>query len=91
MKKSNICSSLIILVMLIGLLAGCAAPATPAATPTSAPTTVATGCPNSRTDRIIHCCDRCPGRTVEFSELPQRIVIVGKGTTLLANSRLYVH
>lgn len=86
MKKSNICSSLIILVMLIGLLAGCAAPATPAATPTSAPTTVATAAPTAEpTESSIVVTDAL-GRTVEFSELPQRIVIVGKGTTLLANS-----
>lgn len=72
--------------MLIGLLSGCAAPATPTAAPTAEPTIAATTAPTAEPTASPIVVTDALGRTVEFSELPQRIVIVGKGTTLLANS-----
>jgi iron complex transport system substrate-binding protein len=69
--------------MLLGILAGCATPI-PAATPTQAPvvteapTIAPTAAPITVTDAL--------GRAVEFTTLPQRIVVAGKATPLLVNS-----
>jgi len=86
MRRVKLGSSFIILVLLIGLLAGCAAPATPPAAPTAVPTTIAAAAPTAEPTASPIVVTDALGRTVEFSKLPQRIVIVGKGTTLLANS-----
>jgi iron complex transport system substrate-binding protein len=90
MKRIKLGSIAIVLVMLIGLLAGCAAPATPTSAPTSAPTeaptVVATAAPTEAATASPIVVTDALDRTVEFSELPQRIVMIGKGTTLLANS-----
>jgi iron complex transport system substrate-binding protein len=71
--------------MFIGVLAGCAAPAaTPTAAPvatvgpTAEPTIVPSSAPIMVTDAL--------GRTVEFIELPQRIVLAGKATTMLIDA-----
>lgn len=90
MKKNRLIPIAIVLVLVIGLLAGCASPAAPTTAPTTAPTEAQTAAPTAAPTEAaaasaIVVTDAL-GRTVEFSELPQRIVIVGKGTTLLANS-----
>jgi iron complex transport system substrate-binding protein len=86
MKKTKLGSLAIGLVLLVGILAGCAAPATPTAAPTEVPTVAATAAPTVEATAAPIVVTDALGRTVEFSELPQRIVIVGKGTTLLSNS-----
>lgn len=86
MKRIKFFSTVIVLAMLIGILAGCASPAAPTAEPTELPTTVATAAPTAEPTASPIVVTDALGRTIEFSELPQRIVIVGKGTTLLANS-----
>ena len=72
-------------VLVIGVLAGCAAPTTAPTTasiateaPTAEPTVVPTPEPVTVTDAL--------GRTVEFTELPQRIVLAGKATTMLIDA-----
>jgi len=86
LKRNKFYSIAIILILAIGLLAGCASPAAPTAAPTEAPTAAATTAPTEAATASPIVVTDTLGRTVEFSELPQRIVIVGKGTTLLANS-----
>lgn len=71
------------ILIVLSLLAGCSTtPATPTSSPTEAPIAATvkgtTEAPFVVTDAL--------GRTVEFTQLPQRIVLLGKGTTLLANS-----
>lgn len=75
------------LIVISGLLAGCAQP-TPTAAPTQAP--VATEAPTAEptampTPQPIIVTDAL-GRTVEFAELPQRIVLAGKATTMLTGA-----
>jgi iron complex transport system substrate-binding protein len=71
MRRFKLISSIVVVTFLISLLAACTAPAAiPTVAPTEGPVVI--------TDAL--------GRTVEFAELPQRIVLIGKGTTLLANS-----
>ncbi len=75
------------LIVISCLLAGCAQP-TPTAAPTQAP--VATEAPTAEptavpTPQPIIVTDAL-GRTVEFAELPQRIVLAGKATTMLTGA-----
>ncbi|MDO9121831.1 MAG: ABC transporter substrate-binding protein [Anaerolineaceae bacterium] len=90
MKRSKYYAISIVLVMFIGTLVGCAAPASPTATPevvpTDAPAVAATEAPSVEVTQSPIIVTDALGRTVEFSEHPQRIVMIGKGTTLLANS-----
>ncbi len=75
------------LLVIVSLLAGCAK-ATPTAAPTEAPaateaptvepTTVPTPTPIVITDAL--------GRTVEFEQLPQRVVIAGKAGFMISNA-----
>ncbi len=83
--KKNWLVLIISIVMVIGVLAGCSAPtATPTSAPiateapTMEPTAVPTSAPVMVTDAL--------GRTLEFTELPQRIVLAGKATTMLINA-----
>ena len=72
-------------VMIMGVLAGCAAPtAAPTTAPitTVAPTAEATVVPSSAPVTVTDAL----GRTVEFAELPQRIVLAGKATTMLIDA-----
>ncbi len=85
MKK--VLLSLASLIVIAGLLAGCAKP-TPTAAPTAAP--VATEAPTSEPTAIptptpIALTDAL-GRTVEFAELPQRVVIAGKAGFMISNA-----
>lgn len=78
------------LIVISGLLAGCAQP-TPTAAPTEAP--VATEAPTVEptdmpTPEPIIVTDAL-GRTVEFTESPQRIVLAGKAVTML-NGAFYL-
>ena len=73
---------LVSLIVIAGMLAGCAQP-TPTAVPTAAP--VATEAPTVEPTAIptpIVITDAL-GRTVEFAELPQRVVIAGKAGFML--------
>ncbi len=83
--KKNWVVLIISIVMVMGVLAGCAAPTAapttaPIATeaPTAEPTVLPTSAPVLVTDAL--------GRTVEFAELPQRIVLAGKATTMLIDA-----
>ncbi|PKO01465.1 MAG: hypothetical protein CVU43_12890 [Chloroflexi bacterium HGW-Chloroflexi-5] len=84
--KNNLYAIAIVLVLLIGMLAGCASPATPTAIVAEVPTDVKTEVPTVIVTESPVVVTDALGRTVEFSEHPQRIVMIGKGTTLLANS-----
>ncbi len=86
MKRINLYSFSIILVIFIGMMAGCAAPVTQTAIPTEVTETVSTETPASEVTQSPIVVIDALGRTVEFNELPQRIVMIGKATTLLANS-----
>jgi len=83
--KKNWLVIIISVVISIGVLAGCATPTTAPTTapivteaPTIEPTVVQTTAPVTVTDAL--------GRTVEFAELPQRIVLAGKATTMLIDA-----
>jgi iron complex transport system substrate-binding protein len=83
--RKNLLVMVISIVMVIGVLAGCAAPiaaptTAPMATeaPVEEPTVAPTSSPVLVTDAL--------GRTVEFAELPQRIVLAGKATTMLIDA-----
>ncbi|MDP3450329.1 MAG: ABC transporter substrate-binding protein [Anaerolineaceae bacterium] len=84
--KNNLVAIAIVFVLLIGMLAGCAAPVTPTAMITEVPMSVETEAPTAIVTESPFVVTDALGRTVEFSEHPQRIVMIGKGTTLLANS-----
>ncbi|MBA3075782.1 MAG: ABC transporter substrate-binding protein [Anaerolineae bacterium] len=86
MKRNNVYSISIMLIVIIAMLAGCASPATPTAIVAEVPTNVKTEAPTVIVTESPVVVTDALGRTVEFSELPQRIVMIGKGTTLLANS-----
>ena len=83
MKFNQKFSLIVALLIVIGLLAGCA---TPAATATTSPSEVQTAAPTEAPASSAIVVTDALGRTVEFTELPQRIILLGKGTTLLANS-----
>ncbi len=83
--KKNWLVMFISFIMTIGVLAGCAVPteaptAAPIATeaPTAEPSVAPTAVPVIVTDAL--------NRTVEFAELPQRIVLAGKATTMLIDA-----
>ncbi len=83
--KKNWLVMFISIIMVIGVLAGCAVPtaaptAAPIATeaPTAEPSVAPTAAPVIVTDAL--------NRTVEFAELPQRIVLAGKATTMLIDA-----
>ena len=83
MKVNQKLSLIVALLIVIGMLAGCA---TPAATATTSPTEVQTAAPTEEPASSTIVVTDALDRTVEFTELPQRIILLGKGTTLLANS-----
>ena len=71
----------------VSMLAGCAAPAAaPTAEPTAAPTAAPTAVPTEEPTAAPIVVTDALGRTVEFAELPQKIVIAGKGIPLIAKS-----
>lgn len=83
--RKNLLIMVISVVLVIGVLAGCAAPiaaptTAPMATeaPVEEPTLAPTSSPALVTDAL--------GRTIEFAELPQRIVLAGKATTMLIDA-----
>lgn len=83
--KKNWLVMFISFIMTFGVLAGCAVPteaptAAPIATeaPTAEPSVAPTAVPVIVTDAL--------NRTVEFAELPQRIVLAGKATTMLIDA-----
>lgn len=73
---------LVVLILATALISGCAVPT---AAPTNAPTEAPAVATETPTEAPIVVTDAL-GRTVEFASLPQRIVLAGKATTLLANS-----
>lgn len=87
MQKIRLVSSIVVVSILLSVLAGCASPAaSPAVDVTEVPVEVITAEPTAeQTEAPIVITDALD-RTVEFAELPQRIVLAGKATTLLANS-----
>lgn len=84
--KNNLVAIAIVFVLLIGMLAGCAAPVTPTAMITEVPMSVETEAPTAIVTESPFVVTDALGRTVEFSEHPQRIVMIGKATSLLAHS-----
>lgn len=83
--KKNWLVLIISVVMVTTLLAGCAAPTaapTTAPMPTDVPTAESTVVPTSAPVIVTDVL----GRTVEFPELPTRIVLAGKATTMLIDA-----
>lgn len=85
--SKKLISMLVSLIVITGMLAGCVQ-STPTAAPTEAPVTteaptteptaISTPTPVVITDAL--------GRTIEFVELPQRVVIAGKAGFMLSNA-----
>jgi len=83
--NKKVLSILVSLIVVGGMLAGCAQP-TPTAAPTAAP--VATEAPTVEPTAIptpIVITDAL-GRTIEFAELPQRVVIAGKAGFMVSDA-----